>query len=297
MSKPNGLLRASAEIPDQGATVSFHGTLRAMIRCQHLTLQSVRKRLADNGYPVGLSTLSDWQHGRSRPASVEIVHALEEVLALPLDSLASLIPRTDLSERSGALGELLGTFPGAQERSVDILSKQDRVWVSETGAITRIATQLVLRARRDGVDSYVLRYFADPGTDLGRVDIEAIANCAVGAVRSHDHAPVLVAELLFHQQLRAGETWILEHQLTNPACTPSMVFANAVRHRMEHYVLQIRFDPAAAPVECHAFTQTDLYEPKRRTASLALSAHRTVHLIGTPLITGLHGITWKLPPA
>src|SRR5581483_534665 len=236
MSSLMGLPRASFEIPDQGATISFHGTLRATIRGRRLTLQTLRKRLADNGYSVGLSTLSDWQHGRSRPGSIETVHALENVLALPHHTLAGLIPRTDLSERGGALGELLGTFPGAHDRTVDILSKQDRAWVNEIGQVKRISTQLVIRARRDGVDRYIQRYFADPGTDLSRVDIEAMTNCAVGTVRWHERAPILVAELLFGQRLSAGQTWLLEHRLTNPTCVPSMVFANAVRHRMEYYV-------------------------------------------------------------
>jgi hypothetical protein len=295
MSSRNRASRARSEIPALAGAVSFHDTLRTTIRRRGLTLQGVRKRLADNGYPVGLSTLSDWQHGHARPASLETVHALEDLLGLPHRALAELIPRTDLSERCGALGELLDGLPGARDRTFDVLSRQDRVWVNEAGQTWRIQSQTVLRARRDGVDRHVLRYFADPGTDLRRVDIEATANCTVGEVRGHRDVPVLVAELCFGQRLRAGDTWVLEHRVTDPTGLPSAIYAHAVRHRVEHYILEIRFHGAAPPLECHAFTQTDLYEPRRPTARLPLTSHHTVHLIGAPLLTGVHGIAWQLP--
>lgn len=294
MSSRTRATRARSEIPALAATMSFHDTMRAAILRQRLTLQSVRKRLADHGYPVGLSTLSDWQHGHARPASAETVHALEDVLGLPRRALTQLIPRTDLSERCGALGQLLDDLPGARERNVDLLAKQQRVWVNESGQTVRLVSQTVLRARRDGVDRHVLRYFADPGTDLRRVDIEGVANCTVGQVRWHPLAPVLVAELCFGQRLRAGETWVMEHRVTDPTGSPSNVYASAVRHRIEQFVLEIRFDPGGPRPRCHAFTQADLYEPRRRTVPLPVTAHHTVHLIGAPLLTGVHGIAWSL---
>lgn len=116
-------------------------------------------------------------------------------------------------------------------------------------------------------------------------------------MRRHPDAPVVVAELLFGQRLRAGETWVFERRIVNPGKgPPSTVHAHAVRHRVEHYLLQIRFDPSALPVDCHAFTQTDLYEPWRRVADLPLSVHHDVHQVGAPLITGIHGIQWSWSP-
>ncbi|WP_194904616.1 hypothetical protein [Catenulispora rubra] len=241
-----------------------------------------------------MSTLGDWQHGNARPASVPAVHALEKMLGLPHQALSELIPRIELSERSGALGELLDQVPGARDRNVDVLSRQDRAWADEAGRIWRITSRVVLRARRDGVDRYILRYFADAGSVLSRIDVEAVANCTVGQVRWRADAPVIVAELCFGQRLRAGETWLLEYRWTNPTGESSTVLAHAVRHRLELYTLELVFDPAAPPAECHAFTQTDYDEPIRPTAALELNTHHTVHLIGTPLLTGLHGIRWRL---
>ncbi len=274
--------------------VTFHDTLRTAIRRQRLTLQVVCKRLAACGYPVGVSTLCDWQHGNARPASVPAVHALEQVLGLPHQALTELIPRIELSERCGALGDLLDELPGARDRTVDVLARHDQAWVDAAGRVRRIASRVVLRARRDGVDRFVVPYFADPGSVLSRIDIEAVANGAVGEVRPHERAPLIVAELRFGQRLKANQTWLLEYRWTNPTGEPSCVLAHAVRRRVEQYILEIVFDAEALPVDCFAFTQSDFHEPIRTTAALAVSTHRTVHLIGTPLLTGLHGITWRL---
>ncbi|HCT76879.1 MAG TPA: hypothetical protein DGT23_09875 [Micromonosporaceae bacterium] len=273
----------------------FHDTLRAAIRARGLTLDRVRSRLADRGWTVGLSTLSGWQHGHTRPASCHIVHALEEVLCLPRNALVDLIPRSELDERTGVLGELLDGFPGSRDRTMDVLSQHQKIDVDTAGRSWRIWSRIVLLARRDGVDRYVMRYFADPGADLDQIVIEPTGGCWLGAVRRHDHACLIVAEFLFGQRLRAGESWVLEHRITDPAGCPSGVYAHAVRHRVEQYVLQVRFEPSARPIDCYAFTQRDLYEPKRRTAELLLNAHHSVHLIGAPLITGVHGIAWRWP--
>jgi hypothetical protein len=271
----------------------FHDTLRAAIRASGLTLDRVCLRLADRGCPVGLSTLSGWQHGNSRPASPHAVHALEEVLGLPRSALLDLIPRADLSEDVGPLGELLDGFPGARGRNVDLLSQHDTVNVNAARVAWQVRSRIVVRARRDGVDRYVMRYFGDPGSDLDQVVIEAVENCQLGAIRRHPHAPVLVAELLFGQRLRAGESWVFERRIVHPFGPPSSVHGFSVRHRVEQYLLQIRFEPSTRPLDCHAFSQTDLYEPRRRVADLPLNSHHSIHLIGAPLITGVHGIEWS----
>src|SRR5256885_8599794 len=71
-------------------TGPFHTALRAAVRERGLTLDRLRAHLARRGIPVGLSSLSDWQHGRRRPrsaASLRAVRALEEILGIPPRSL------------------------------------------------------------------------------------------------------------------------------------------------------------------------------------------------------------------
>src|SRR5206468_428808 len=75
-------------------TGPFHAALRAAVRERGLTLDRLRSHLAERGIRVGLSSLSDWQHGRSRPlraGSGRAVAGLEDVLGLPRGSLARLL--------------------------------------------------------------------------------------------------------------------------------------------------------------------------------------------------------------
>ena len=78
--------RAAAGLDSLLLTGPFHTALRAAIRERGLTLDRLRWHLAQRGIRIGLSTLSLWQHGHSRPerdSSLKAVRALEDVLGLP----------------------------------------------------------------------------------------------------------------------------------------------------------------------------------------------------------------------
>jgi hypothetical protein len=70
-------------------TGPFHVAFRVAVRDRGLPLDRLRSHLGQRGIPVGISSLSDWQLGRSRPGptSLPAVRALEEILGLPGDSL------------------------------------------------------------------------------------------------------------------------------------------------------------------------------------------------------------------
>src|SRR2546423_11318741 len=75
-------------------TGPFHDALRAAVGSRGLTLDRLRAHLARRGIPIALSTLSDWQHGKRRPAaedSLRAVRALEEVLGLHPATLVRLL--------------------------------------------------------------------------------------------------------------------------------------------------------------------------------------------------------------
>jgi len=66
-------------------TGPFDAALRAAVRARGLTLDRLRAHLARRGVPVALSTLSNWQQGKHRPAiigSIRTVEALEDILAV-----------------------------------------------------------------------------------------------------------------------------------------------------------------------------------------------------------------------
>jgi hypothetical protein len=291
----------------------FHAALREAIQKRGLTLDRLRFHLSRRGISVALSTLSDWQQGNRRPDrahSLRTVRALEDVLDLASGELVRLLvcgaghpdagpgaprPRVGLDERAGALGELLASLPGGYDRGVRTLSRQETHWVDERRVSWRSRDRMVVRAVRDGVDRFAVRYFGDEGALIDRVSVVARENCRVGRVLRHPGTPVLVAELLFGEALAAGDTWVFEYELIDPTGQPCREHASAFAEPSDHFVLEVRFDPRALPVDCHGYIQPGLYEERRRTADLVLNSHHAVHLVASDVSTGVIGITWDWP--
>jgi hypothetical protein len=289
----------------------FHAALRAAIRHRGLTLDRLRYHLARRGVTVALSTLSDWQQGNRRPGGADplrAVRALEEILGLPAESLVRLWgmphrpdatrpsaphPPRGLDESRGPIADLLDGLPGALDRGVDIVSSQDRVRVDAERRASLIATRRVVRARRDGVDRYVMRYFGNESCNIDEVQVRVGENCRVGRVLRHPDSPVLVAELLFGEELRAGQTWVFEDQLIARTGECSVRFGTGFPESQEQYLLEVRFDPRTLPVSCHAFARPGLYDEPRRTAQLTLNTHHAVHLLVFGVSAGMVGVEWE----
>ncbi|MFL6111714.1 MAG: hypothetical protein ACJ786_10225, partial [Catenulispora sp.] len=263
-------------------TGPFHAALRAAIRERGLPLERLRWHLARRGIPVAVSSLSGWQHGHAvptRPGSVQAVQALEEILRLPPSSLVTLLTKARSGDGPGggggttgstnALDELLDAVPGSRRDDLDVLSLQEKVVMDAGGHICAMWSRTLVRARTDGVDRYVVRYFGELDGAIERVRLVTVENCRLGRVRRHPHAPVLVAELLFGEVLRAGDTWVFERRIidgTGSACT---AVAHGVTRPVAQYLVEVRFDPAALPVDCHIFVRPGLYDDLHRAADLA----------------------------
>lgn len=283
-------------------TGPFHAALRAAIRRRSLTLERLRCHLRREGVSVSAASLSDWQHGHVRPgpaSSGRVIQVLEQILEVPGESLARLLAmrdiRTGLDEQAGPLGDLLDRLPGARELDLDVVTKQEKVLVDAEGRATGAWIRLLVRARRDGVDRKFLRFFGDPGCDLDQVRLHSLEHCRVGRVLRHPTAPVLIAELLFTEALRAGDTWVLEYALHDPTGEPCEEFAHGIRTTEQHFLLEVRFDPAMLPVDCHSYARPGLDEPRRRLADLALSNDNAVHLAVSGGAAGVIGIAWDWP--
>ncbi|MDI6105599.1 hypothetical protein QLQ12_44170 [Actinoplanes sp. NEAU-A12] len=281
-------------------TGPFHRALRAAVAARGLTLDRLRVRLGARGVPVGLSTLSDWQHGRSRPSSPLAVEALSEILRLPPGALAALLqaptdppPRTGLAERDGALAELLDALPGSRRTDLEVLSRQDKVRVDDQRRSSSLWQRTCVRASRDGVDRYVVRHFGDTDGSSPAAELVALENCRVGRVLRHQRAPVLVAELLFGQALHVGDTWVFETLTRDRSPGTSTAHAYGFRHAVAQYLLEVRFHPSALPASCYSFVQAGLAAERRRTGELALSSHHAVHLVAADMTGGLLGIGWR----
>jgi hypothetical protein len=308
--------RAALSPDDLLGVEPFHAALREAIRRRGLTLERLRFHLARRGISIALSTLSEWQHGHCRPggpSSLRAVAALEEILRLPGQSLVRLLPGPvgighprggrvrmlrplqGFDSQSGVLPALLDGLTAEADRGVETLSAHDTVRVNANRCSWMITTCMVVRARRDGVDRYVLRYFGDPGCDIDRVEIIPKDNCRLGRVRRHGDPPVLVAELLFGEVLRPGDVWIFEHRIVDRTGGQTIEHAQGFAEPYDRYLLAVRFDPRELPVDCHAFVQSDLHDERRRTSDLTLNSHCSVHLFACGVSSGLVGIGWSWP--
>jgi hypothetical protein len=105
-----------------------------------LTLDRLRAHLARRGISVSLASLSDWQKRRQPARAAELV-------------------------ARGAGAELLDTLPGAADNDVELVSAQHKMVIGASGHTTSLWTRTLVRALRDGVDRYLVRYYGNPGCD------------------------------------------------------------------------------------------------------------------------------------
>jgi hypothetical protein len=277
-------------------TGPFHAALRTAIQRSGLTLDRLRSHLARRGIWVGLSSLSDWQTGRSLPGanSLRTVRALEEILALPAGCLVDLIQERRVTD-IGAVAELLDALPGSRDRGVELISVHNKITIDARRGSTVTWTRTAIRALRAGIDRHVVRYYGNPGCVPAQVRPRALGNCRLGQIVPHPSEPALVYELLFDQTLDAGETWVFEAGIADPSGAVCTEFAYGFRFPAEQYLLEVRFHPNALPVRCYSFAQRDLADERHPTGALPLSRHHSVHLVESGVRSGVLGIKWDWP--
>lgn len=287
-------------------TGPFHLVLRDAIRERGLPLERLRSRLAERGIQVGLASLSDWQHGRAwprKPNSLRAIDALEEILDLPRQTLTSLLtthqpppfrPRQGVDEYSGPMGELLDALPGARAWRLEVIVSEHVVSVGADRSPSSLAARTLARARRDGVDRTVVRYYGAPGCDIDRVEVIPHHNCTVGKLLRHRGGRVLAVELLFGQSLQAGETWVWEAELCDPTATRTDC-AHAFRRPEGPYLLEVRFHPDELPARVHEYFRADLYVDRHVITELPLNVHNSVHVTTTGMTSGVLGVGWTWP--
>jgi hypothetical protein len=274
-------------------TGPFHIVLRDAIRLRGLPLDRLRSHLAQRGIRVGLATLSDWQHGRTWPQhanSLRAIDALEDILDLPQRALTGLLStHHGLDERSGPLGELLGSLPRAHAWDLESLTEETTVVVGADHRAT-FRTRKLVRARRNGVDRAVVRFLGQP---VGEVFVRPIRNCHTGPLLRHPSGAAVVYEVLFGQQLAVGETWLYEYEMRSSSTCDE--FAHGVLHQEGTYVLEVRFHQDALPSVVRGYFRADLYDDRQRVTDLTLNTHHAVHLTAAGMAAGVLGIEWEWP--
>ncbi|WP_328909544.1 hypothetical protein OG230_08610 [Streptomyces sp. NBC_00234] len=292
-------------------TGPFHLALRTALSVRGLPLQRVQHHLAHRGINVGVTSLSYWQQGARRPRraeSLRAVKALEEVLALPGNSLLRLLEAGEvppdaerpaarsyrtLLEASGAVERLLASMESPADGGLHTVGHQERVRIAAGREMAGRESQHVVRAHRDGIDRYLAVHRGDPGCDPSGVEVRARENCRTGRVRWDQEAGVLVAELLFDTRLRAGDTYLFGYGFEDGTGGRCDEYVRGFSFGGGQYVLQVRFDEAALPVRCRRFVQVSAGAPRGARTDLTLTGrHRTVHLVEQGVRPGLVGIDW-----
>ncbi len=281
---------------------SFGAALGAAVRGRGLTLDRLRWHLARRGLHVGVSSLSEWQHGRSVPTSAKslrAVTALEEILRLPSGELSALVPGSraravGLDERGSPVEPLLRDVTDTSG-AFDILARRCKVYVDASRRASVMRHHTVIRARRDGLDRYVVRYFGDPGCVIDRVAFRRLHNCRLGRVvrRPDPVQPALVAELLFDRPLSAGDTWVFGRETTDGTGVPCTDYGHGFRQAINEFLLEVQFDPAVEPVGVWAFAEDCLDTGRRRLRELTLAGNRTAHVAASDVRSGVRGIAWS----
>ncbi|MCT2593883.1 helix-turn-helix transcriptional regulator [Streptomyces sp. N2-109] len=301
-------MNVHSELEQRLRTGPFPLALRAAIEARGLALHRIQRRLAQQGIQVGVTSLSYWQQGTRRPVraeSLRAVRALEEVLDLPPDALIRLLapppgaerpparPYRSLLDASGPLYQLFDALGTPADGGLHTISHFERVRVGASRELVGRDSQQVVRAHRDGVDRYVAIHYGDPGCAPARVGLRGMENCRAGRVRRHEEAGIVVAELLFDTRLRSGDTHVFGYSFedgTGPACRE---YVRGFSFGGGQYLLQVRFDEAALPVQCRGFTRTTPGARPTGQRELTLTGrHRMVHLAEQSAGPGLLGIGW-----
>lgn len=279
----------------------FSRALRAAIAERGLSLDRIHRRLAAKGVQVSPTTLSYWQRGRSTPKhdeSMAAVKLLEELLAVPEDSLTGLLRpwvKTDFIDRQlwsnvDSLATMLeGVDTSGAERLLR-LSVHDHYEVDASRRERAGWTRSVFRALADGVDRLVTVWRSDDegGPIPTLVDVRF---CTLGRVLRDPESGFLAAELLFDHPLSTGETVIIEFStLYEDEAPPARNFDRRFGHPVGHYVLQVSFDPEALPRRCVSYSRDADNAPERDRRVLTVGASSTVHLVANNVTHGICGI-------
>lgn len=275
----------------------FDVALDRAIRYSGLSLERVQRRLAERGVAVSVTALSYWRRGRSRPErpqSLQAVRLLEGVLALPADSLVSLLgPRRPRGRWATArdaplalehlwrgyqsLSGLL-TEVGTREDGLTEIAVHDRFEFDERGAEARSSSTVVLRAEQERVDRYVIVNRGEPGDVLP--EITHVRNARLGRARVDSTVPIIVQELLLDRVLTAGETTVVEYVHTFPASgSRSHECGRGFRSAASVYTLEVAFHPSAVPVRCHRCSGSTPAEGLPEEGPVWISAAGAAHVV------------------
>jgi hypothetical protein len=292
-------------------TGPFEAALRAAIKHRGLSLDRIRYRLTQRNVRVSSAALSHWQSGRStpeRPRSLLALRQLEEVLELPVGSLARLLPyprprgrsriRTALSDDemwSTYTEDVWFGFDTQWDDALVRVSHHDVIQIGPDRGEHAMRTRQVLRADRDGPDRWILTYRLDNPTPTPP-SVSAVRHCRLGRRRYDPRDGYAVADLLFDRPLARGETIMIEYEVScPPPYIPSTNFERKLRYPVREYTLEIAFHPQQPPSNCRFYSTPAAGAAPTWVIGLEMDPSHCVHMTKLDVSPGCYGVSWDWP--
>ncbi|MFD9941236.1 hypothetical protein ACFWYW_44600 [Nonomuraea sp. NPDC059023] len=293
----------------------FSAALRLAVQESGLSLDRLQHHLREQGLSVSRTALSYWQSGRTQPEradSIRAVHVLEEVLAVPADSLVGLLgpprPRgrwigqqaaaARRPDQSWARPEGLRRVLAQVEATPDDLSQLVRlrhsmlVQLDAHRQIRTITEQVVVRARaaQVGRDLMVHRYYMAGAQ--GPV-VERARGWRPGRIRSDHETGFEVHEMILDRVLPEGGMAVMEYTLAFPPGHLDPYASFRVEPGMRELTMEVEFDRAARPAKCRACFQPSIDRPRPTGDELWIGGTLVAaHIVFDPE-PGIHSVIWE----
>ncbi|GAA3205990.1 hypothetical protein ACFO1B_33965 [Dactylosporangium siamense] len=291
-------------------TGPFSAALHLAIEDRGIRLDEIQEQLASKGVSVSITTLSYWRRGRSRPErpdSLKAVRLLEQILALPEESLmVQLGPRRPrgrwLSQPPGTIeidrlfsdGTSVARMVAELDRwmyhELTRLSLHDLYLVGPHRQEISLTCRQVLRANIDRVSRTVAVFLTDDPS--AHVSVNAIRNCRIGRVRT-DTGGLVAAEIIFDRMLAQGETVVLEYEYRSDSLSTTDNYYRGFSTPVTEYVLQVQFDHDAVPARCQRFERRGLHAPDQGVWETWIGATHGAHVIASDVPPGIVGMRWE----
>ncbi|MCP2327115.1 transcriptional regulator with XRE-family HTH domain [Hamadaea flava] len=292
-------------------TGPFSAALHLAIEDRGLRLEEIQEKLAAAGVTVSLTTLSYWRRGRSRPErpdSMKAVRLLEEILALPPESLiAQLGPRRPrgrwltqppgtldidrLFEDATSVSRMIGELDRWLNHELTRLSLHDLYLVGGDRQEISLTCRQVLRSNVDRLSRTVGIFRTD---DLKAfTDIRALRNCRLGRVRTDAASGLLAAEIIFDRMLARGDTVVIEYAFLSDSATPTETYYRGFNVPVSEYVLEVQFDQRAVPARCYRYERRAIHAPDQGVREIWIGSTHGAHLVASDVPPGIVGMRWE----
>lgn len=278
---------------------SLSEVLREAIASKNVTLAWLRSRLADDGNPVSLATLSYWRSGQRHPegaASHVALESLERILDLPTGELTGLIgpvtepvyPDRTLDQQWADASRHLAAVGINRTGVIQLRSLHSTVDVDHHGDQRRLHHRMLVQSRIEGLTEFGI-VIGGTGGARGQVEVVECHGARIERTLLSDDALRFVMAVTLEEPLALGERSVVEFTLALP---PG--FCDEPRHvvscrtQFKEVVVWTRFDPDHVPSSCEEITVDGDHEVVTRRKLVGFSTHLQRRDFGP----GAVGVRW-----